>query len=322
MSINTTTENNKSDFIIVNIMNNRNENNKSNVKPNVDTTNNNNNDVITNNNHIIKNNDANNNRENEENNNENICMHIIKEIYKLLFNKKFITYEDYELENNLIDNTAPLYELTLAEINKVIDSMTDITYNNSYFISLTIRYIANQKNQTNRKDFISFIKSKKKFIYYFAIAISILKSILIILIFISSIYSLYPKYSCTNTLLFEDKKTDLFLINNNKKYKVDKIYDITLILRIIYFILYDCVFIVYNLIFIIFFKKKGIPKFLIIIYQIIEYILVISISILTYAKEGNCISSKNGDFVLIKKNDELYKKMFYIFMDLIKFILK
>ena len=85
-----------------------------------------------------------------------------------------------------------------------------------------------------------------------------------------------------------------------KKYKINKIDKTVYFLRTIYFILYDCVFIIYNLIFIVFFKKIGAHKILIILYQIIEYILLISIYILTYMEEDISIRQKNKEFTLQK----------------------
>ena len=314
MSTNTTAINNNNS-IIENVVSIKYENN---------INNNQNNNVDNKTNNIYANNDINKAKDNkvvELCNKENICL-IIKGLLNKLFHNKFIIYGNYELPNNLKYNKYPLVQLPPEDAYKILYSFMDITFNNSIFIFLTLLFISNKTNKINRKEFISFIKSDKRTDYCLALIISVIKSCSIVAVFILSIFYIYPKYSCTKSL-FKDKDDNLFWINNGKKYKVNKIYNTVYFLRIIYFILYDCVFIIYNLIFIVCFKKIGAHKILIILYQIIEYILLISIYILTYTEEDICIRLKNKEFT-VQKNEakKLDKIIIYILIDLIKYILK
>ena len=316
MSTNTTAINNNNDLIRENVASKINENDISNDENNNIDNRNNNNDVSNNN---VS---THNNVRKKVHDNGNICMIIIKGLLSQLFNNKFIIYGEYIIKSKLKDNILPLVQLPEEDAYKILYSFTDIAFNNSIFMFLTLLFISDNENKINRTELIRYIKLTKKYRYCLALIISIIKSCSIISVFIFSIIYVYPRYLCTKSLL-KDKDDNLFWVNDGKKYKVDKIYDTVYFLRIIYFILYDCVFIIYNLIFIICFKKIGVNKILIILYQIIEYILLISIYILTYTEEDICIRQKNKEFILKKNEDnKLDKIIIYIFIDLIKYILK
>ena len=218
MSTNTTAINNNNDLIRENVASKINENDiNSNENNNIDNRNNN---VDTRNN----NNAPNNNEENELYNNENIWL-IIKGLLSLLFNNKFIIYGNYELaDNRLKINILPLVQLPAEDAYKILYSFTDIAFNNSIFMFLTLLFISDNENKINRTELITYIKLTKKYRYCLALIISIIKSCSIISVFIFSIIYVYPRYLCTKSLL-KDKDDNLFWVNDGKKYKVDKIYD-------------------------------------------------------------------------------------------------
>ena len=173
MSTNTTAINNNNNSIIENVVSIKYEININNKE------NNNNNNVDTRNN----NNDTNNNKEYELYNDENIWL-IIKGLLSLLFNNKFIIYGKYKISSKLKENKLPLVELPPEDAYQILYSFTDITFNNTNFDFITHLFISEKRNKINRKELISYIKLRRKYRYWLALIISIIKSCSIIAVFI------------------------------------------------------------------------------------------------------------------------------------------
>ena len=275
--------------------------------------------VIKNENNAITDNDEN---DNEYNENDISDCEIDKQYLIQIFCNKIRIYGNYELSSGLKNNDIPMNELPRKDLIKILLSFMDILFNNFYFLFLTIKFMANSRNIFNRKNLISFIKNEDKAKYYTAVIISMLKNFFFIFMYYLTISSFYPKYSCTNSL-YNDEGDKLFWINNEQKYKVEEYYDVTYVLRLIHFILYDCVFIIYNSIFVITFWKIGFKIAFCILYQIIENILFISVYILIYYEDDRCVHRTNEEFIFIKNGEsKTYKILAFMVIDLLNYCLK
>ena len=275
--------------------------------------------VIKNENNAITDNDEN---DNEYNENDISDCEIDKQYLIQIFCNKIRIYGNYELSSGLKNNDIPMNELPRKDLIKILLSFMDILFNNFYFLFLTIKFMANSRNKINRKNLISFIRNDDKAKYYSAVIISMLKNFFFIFMYYLTISSFYPKHSCTNSL-YNDEDDKLFWINNEQKYKVEEYYDVTYVLRLIHFILYDWVFIIYNSIFVITFWKIGFNKSLCFIYQIIEYILFISVYILTYYEDDSCVHWEKGEFLVSIDGLSKAKKIIaFIVVDIINYYLK
>ena len=275
--------------------------------------------VIKNENNAITDNDEN---DNEYNENEISDCEIDKQYLIQIFCNKIRIYGNYELSSGLKNNDIPMNELPRKDLIKILLSFMDILFNNFYFSFLTIKFIANSRNKINRKNLISFIRNEDKAKYYSAVIISMLKNFFFIFMYYLTISSFYPKYSCTNSL-YNDEDDKLFWINNEQKYKVEEYYDVTYVLRLIHFILYDWVFIIYNSIFVITFWKIGFKIAFCILYQIIENILFISVYILIYYEDDRCVHRTNEEFIYRKNGEsKTYKILAFMVIDLLNYCLK
>ena len=275
--------------------------------------------VIKNENNAITDNDEN---DNEYNENDISDCEIDKQYLIQIFCNKIRIYGNYELSSGLQNNDIPMNELPRKDLIKILLSFMDILFNNFYFLFLTIKFMSNSRNKINRKNLISFIKNDDKAKYYSAVIISMLKNFFFIFMYYLTISSFYPKHSCTNSL-YNDEDDKLFWINNEQKYKVEEYYDVTYVLRLIHFLLYDWVFIIYNSIFVITFWKIGFNKSLCFIYQIIEYILFISVYILTYYEDDSCVHWEKEEFLVSINGLSKAKKIIaFIVVDIINYYLK
>ena len=275
--------------------------------------------VIKNENNAITDNDENDNEYNEDDISD--C-EIDKQYLIQIFCNKIRIYGNYELSSGLKNNDIPMNELPRKDLIKILLSFMDILFNNFYFSFLTIKFMANSRNKINRKNLISFIRNDDKAKYYSAVIISMLKNFFFIFMYYLTISSFYPKYSCTNSL-YNDEGDKLFWINNEQKYKVEEYYDVTYVLRLIHFILYDCVFIIYNSIFVITFWKIGFKIAFCILYQIIENILFISVYILIYYEDDRCVHRTNEEFIFRKNGEsKTYKILAFMVIDLLNYCLK
>ena len=275
--------------------------------------------VIKNENNAITDNDEN---DNEYNENDISDCEIDKQYLIQIFCNKIRIYGNYELSSGLKNNDIPMNELPRKDLIKILLSFMDILFNNFYFLFLTIKFMANSRNIFNRKNLISFIKNEDKAKYYSAVIISMLKNFFFIFMYYLTISSFYPKHSCTNSL-YNDEDDKLFWINNEQKYKVEEYYDVTYVLRLIHFILYDWVFIIYNSIFVITFWKIGFKIAFCILYQIIENILFISVYILIYYEDDRCVHRTNEEFIFRKNGEsKTYKILAFMVIDLLNYCLK
>ena len=275
--------------------------------------------VIKNENNAITDNDEN---DNEYNENDISDCEMDKQYLIQIFCNKIRIYGNYELSSGLKNNDVPMNELPREDVRKIYNSFTDIRLNNSHFSNSISKFLIYRRNIFNRKNLISFIKNEDKSEYHNAVISSMFNNGLLIFIYFFTKRFFYPKYSCTNSL-YNDEGDKLFWINNEKKYKVEEYYDVTYVLRLIHFLLYDWVFIIYNSIFVITFWKIGFNKSLCFIYQIIEYILFISVYILTYYEDDSCVHWEKGEFLVSIDGLSKAKKIIaFIVVDIINHYLK
>lgn len=216
------------------------------------------------------------------NNKCNKCRKCLKlfsnDCFNKLFDKNIMAIDESQSFSR--KNKKLLIDMTLEQRKIVINSFGEILNYNSDFNEIAMNYLLDFSKTPIYENLFQLIKSQYSYYYYKAIIIAVIKSLLILIQWITILITFYPKYECIDSPI--------------------KIKFSILILKLIYFLFFDFVYIINEFYFFKQFERIKLKKNLVVFYQIIGYIYNGIIYILIFFSNKNCANAREDNVFFIK----------------------
>ena len=243
---------------------------------------------------------------------------LFKDCFHKLYDKNIMT-QGTSIKS-LKKNEKLFNEITIDNRIAIMSATQEIWSHNPDFTEIGINYIVDSDKIINSRNLYNYVKNyDDEYYFYKALSTTIIICLLIIIQSLFSIIAFYPKYKCIDVPIESFEKR--YWINSGKFFKVvEKKIIILLLLKIVYFILFEGAYIINELYFFKNFERIKVNKKIVLIYQTFGYILTGVFYVFKLIDKNNCINSMN-DKNIFYKDYNLLEIILSIFFDLTKFLI-